>query len=69
MASKEQSGIKRAVEKKIADLLKKGSQAPTKEELQILTLGVKYLAVAAKLDEGEWGGDLAGLQPDENEDD
>jgi hypothetical protein len=71
MATSKQSGIKKAVETKIADLLKKHAVAPTKEELQVLTLGVKYLAVAAKLDEGDWGKELADLEEaepgDENE--
>lgn len=50
--------IKRAVENKLVDLLKKNGKKPEKEDLQVLGLSVKYLAVAAKLDESAWGSDL-----------
>lgn len=63
-----QTKIKKAVERKIVDLLQKGALSPTKEELQVLTLGVKYLAVAAKLDESEYGKDLDALGDDDGKD-
>ncbi len=63
-----QARIKKAVEAKIVDLLKKGAAKPEKEELQVLTLGVKYLAVAAKLEEAEFGKDLGELIEDDPDD-
>lgn len=53
-------GIRRAVERKLKDLLKKGAK-PEKEELQTLNIAVKYLSVAAKMDISEYGSELAAL--------
>jgi hypothetical protein len=58
-----QATIKAAVENKLVDLLERRAEQaePSKSDIQILTLGVKYLAVAAKLDEADFGKDLPGL--------
>jgi hypothetical protein len=63
------SQIKKSVESKLVEMLKKGGEGPKKEDLQVLSIAVKYLAVEAKLNEAEWGSDLSGLtEPDpENE--
>jgi hypothetical protein len=53
-------GIRKAVERKLKDLLKKGAK-PEKEELQTLNIAVKYLSVAAKMDGSEYGTELAML--------
>jgi len=64
---KREQRIRKAIEDKLWDLLKgrrnwKGEKEPIqKEELVSLSLGIKYLAVSAKLNEGEYGKDLAGL--------
>jgi hypothetical protein len=49
--------IQRSVERKLKDLLKNGTEAK-KEDLQVLSLSIKYLAVKAKLSEEDWGKDL-----------
>lgn len=64
--------FKRDIERKLAKLLnRKTSEKIEKEDLQILSLGIKYLAVSAKMDEEEWGKELGGLdeggEPDEPE--
>jgi hypothetical protein len=64
MSVSNQNRIKRAVENKLIAMLKKDAPNPTKESLQVTTLGVKYLAVAAKLDEAEFGKDLDELGKD-----
>ena len=58
-----QSKIKREVENKLVKLLKtkKGDEKPEKEELQIVSLAIKFLAVSAKLEESEYGADLESL--------
>ena len=58
------SRIQKSVEKKLSDLLR-GDNKPERGELQLLSVAVKYLAVLAKLDEGEWGGDLGTLDDEE----
>lgn len=64
MASK--SRIQKSVEKKLDSMLR-GDNKPERGELQLLSVAVKYLAVLAKLDEGEWGGDLGTLDdPDDD---
>lgn len=65
MSVSNQNKIKKAVENKLIDMLKKGGDKPSKEELQVTTLGVKYLAVAAKLDEADFGKDLDDLTKDD----
>lgn len=67
MSASNQNKIKKAVESKLIDMLKKHGEKPTKEDLQVTTLGVKYLAVAAKLDEADFGKDLDDLTKDEPE--
>ena len=65
--------FKRDIERKLAKLLnRKTGEKIEKEDLQILSLGIKYLAVSAKMDEEEWGKELGGLddeggEPDEPE--
>ena len=58
--------IKKAVEQKLYELLKKpkdGEKKDTpKEEIVALSLAIKYLAVSVKLGEAEWGKDLEGLE-------
>ena len=56
--------IQRSVEKKLKALLAANAGEPKKEELQVLSLSIKYLAVKAKLSEEEWGTDL---ENDEND--
>lgn len=63
----QQSHIKKAVEKKLGDLLKKDAKEPTKADLQVLTLSLKYLAVAAKLDEADFGKDLDELTKEKDD--
>ena len=58
----QKSQIQKSVEKKLEALLRKDADKPEKEELQVLSIAVKYLAVSAKLDEGDWGGELKGLE-------
>jgi hypothetical protein len=60
--------IKVSVERKLRELLRKGAK-PEKEELQTLNIAVKYLAVVAKLDEGEYGSGLTDLAEDELKED
>jgi len=61
MASK--SKIQKSVESKLERLLSaKQAEKPEKEELQIVSLAIKYLSVAAKLDESNWGEELTGLE-------
>ena len=58
----QKSKIQKSVEIKLEALLKKDADKPEKEELQVLSIAVKYLAVSAKLDEGDWGAELSGLE-------
>lgn len=64
--------IKKAVEDKLWSILAKRSpesKAPPKEDLQAISLAIKYLAVSAKLGEADWGRDLQGLtDPDDVKD-
>lgn len=67
-----QSKIKREVESKLVKLLRlKKEDKPEKEELQVMSLAIKFLAVSAKLSEEEYGADLNKLieegGDDENE--
>ena len=58
--NKREQRIRKAVEDKLSEVLR-GIKEIKKEELQALSLGIKYLAVSAKLGEQEWGKDLGGL--------
>ena len=64
-----QSKIKREVENKLVKLLKvkKGEEKPEKEELQIVSLAIKFLAVSAKLEESDYGADLKSLNEEGGE--
>lgn len=65
-----QSKIKREVESKLVKLLRlKKEDKPEKEELQVMSLAIKFLAVSAKLEESEYGADLDKLTEggDDNE--
>lgn len=54
--------IKKAIENKLWNLLKDNSKGEVpKEQLQAVSLGIKYLAVSAKLGEADWGKDIAKL--------
>lgn len=58
--NKRELRIRKAVEDKLSEVLR-GLKEIKREELQALSLGIKYLAVSAKLGEQEWGKDIAGL--------
>ena len=70
---KKEARIRQAIEDKLYDLLKpkrdwKGDKEQIKkEELVALSLGIKYLAVSAKLSEQEYGSDIPGLADPEKE--
>ncbi len=64
----QKSRIQRRVESKLEDLLQKDAKKPEREELQVLSIAVKYLAVNAKLDEHNWGDDLPGLEENGKDD-
>ena len=61
--------LKETIEKKLAAMLK-ADEPPTDAEMKLMTLGIKYLAVQAKLEESEYGdffndgpdGDPGGIQ-------
>jgi hypothetical protein len=62
MANKKPTNeIQIAVEKKITTWLALGANTPSKEELGVVDRALDYLKIAAKLDEGEWGGELGDL--------
>lgn len=65
MPSQRASKIKDAVENKLVTLLKKRGEAVTKEELQTLSIAVKFLAVSVKMDMDEWGSGIDDLDKDE----
>jgi hypothetical protein len=64
---KKEAKIRKAIEDKLYDLLRtkrdwKGDKEQiNKEELLALSLGIKYLAVSAKLSEQEFGTGIPGL--------
>jgi hypothetical protein len=64
---KKEQKIRKAVEDKLYQLLKpgldwKGDKVQiAKEEIVVLSLGIKYLAVSAKLSEQEFGTEIPGL--------
>lgn len=59
MSNKKTDDIQESVEAKLKKLLNPdGGAPPAKEELQVLSLSIKYLAVKAKLGEEDWGSDL-----------
>ena len=62
------TSIQKSVESKLERMLGKTADKPEKEELQVVSLAIKYLAVSAKLDEGNWGGELGGLEGKEDPD-
>lgn len=59
MSNKPKDDIQESVETKLKKLLNPENGAkPDKDDLLVLSLSIKYLAVKAKLGEEDWGNDL-----------
>lgn len=60
------SPIQAAVERKLKAWLTPGSAQPSRLEISVLDRALKYLAIVAKLDEGDFGTDLDTLEESGN---